>query len=312
MSREDEIKELIKIHSYRLQKLEEQRATFGDLFVPVHILTQIENEKREIENLQIELEELKAQEAQSTSPEGLSSNEPCDIAEVNVLNFLAAFSRFIIKEASWPWLVLICVIVAPFAGGIVWNLVSKLLGRPEHMGGSGNEPHSFYAFIWGFTTIFPVIFLAFLACSKLLNWNSFPKWFTAFIFYAFFGGLGAVLFYDFGFRNYIESLELGYESQEIIIVALWSCIISVSTYLSFLVLYPIFKELINIRYLFAQIPTAIILSVSAIIFFLLVAEPTSTFDQVRGIAAGFSLRLSLFLGLILSISIGPFIKNSTK
>lgn len=58
MSREDEINRLLQIHKRRLQKLEEQRALFGDLHSPVHLLTQIEDEIKEIDKLETELKDL--------------------------------------------------------------------------------------------------------------------------------------------------------------------------------------------------------------------------------------------------------------
>ena len=58
MSRQDDIEKLIAERERRLQKLKEQRASFG-LHTPPHILMEIEDIEAEIEGLQTELEALK-------------------------------------------------------------------------------------------------------------------------------------------------------------------------------------------------------------------------------------------------------------
>ncbi|MBE7553984.1 MAG: hypothetical protein HS126_23200 [Anaerolineales bacterium] len=57
MSSKDDIKRLVEQHNRRLQKLREQQASFG-LHTPVHILTEIEDAKAEIESLWTELASL--------------------------------------------------------------------------------------------------------------------------------------------------------------------------------------------------------------------------------------------------------------
>lgn len=66
MSRSDEIKELITQHERRLQNLKKQKALFGLLYAPSHILTEIEDCETELESLQVELADI----------ERLSDTEP--------------------------------------------------------------------------------------------------------------------------------------------------------------------------------------------------------------------------------------------
>ena len=58
MNDKEHIQNLIKTKNRRLQILKEQRAKFGELHVPTHIVT-------EIEDLEAELEELKAQQTKT-------------------------------------------------------------------------------------------------------------------------------------------------------------------------------------------------------------------------------------------------------
>jgi predicted NACHT family NTPase len=57
MSRQEDIQTLINEHTRHLQKLQEQKAKFGSLHAPAHLLTEIEDTEAEIEKLRIELKE---------------------------------------------------------------------------------------------------------------------------------------------------------------------------------------------------------------------------------------------------------------
>ena len=58
MSRKDDIKKLITNHKRRLQKLKEQQASFGPLYTPPHILTDIEDTEAIVKKLETELKAL--------------------------------------------------------------------------------------------------------------------------------------------------------------------------------------------------------------------------------------------------------------
>jgi CheY-like chemotaxis protein/translation elongation factor EF-1beta len=56
----EDIKQLIHQTNHALQKLKEQRAAFGPLHAPVHILLEIDEREAELENLKAELREIEA------------------------------------------------------------------------------------------------------------------------------------------------------------------------------------------------------------------------------------------------------------
>lgn len=58
MTRQDDVRNLIRLKYRRLQLLKEQQASFGSLNTPVHILIEIEDTEVEIQELQIELEQI--------------------------------------------------------------------------------------------------------------------------------------------------------------------------------------------------------------------------------------------------------------
>jgi tetratricopeptide (TPR) repeat protein len=60
MNRQDDLRNLIRNHTRRLQKLKEQQASIGPLHTPVHILTEIEDTEAEIHRLQTELAEIES------------------------------------------------------------------------------------------------------------------------------------------------------------------------------------------------------------------------------------------------------------
>jgi len=209
----------------------------------------------------------------------------------------------IIISVQPNWRSLLCAVAAMIGGGVLWNVLNVLVGLPFQSGGSGNEPHGFWSFIWGFVTIFPVAIFAFLAIygDNLSNWNLIVKCITATVLYAVFGGLGAFMFYDCGFRDYVESLRLKYGSQELIIVVIWSFIISLSTLFPFVLLSPFYKDIINIWYLSLQIILSVGLCFIFTMLYLFNKLPPAQTAQLRGVIAGIALRLGLFLGIILSV-----------
>lgn len=232
-------------------------------------------------------------------------------ALIGIGTFLYKFICWYFKQLGNLFLFVICSISASTIGGFLWNVLCKLKNWPYHMGGSGNEPHDLHAFIWGVITIAPVIFLALLTSrkSQIEDWISLFKWivstdFIEIVLYSTFAGLGAVIFYDFGFRASIEAMHIGYAKQEIIIVLLWSGIISLTTYVSYLIFYPV-QNLITKTHsnLFApllQVPFSMFLSFLAVLFFLCIAPYIPAFDQIRGLIAGLALRFGLFCGIIYS------------
>ena len=58
MTRQDDIRNLLRTNHRRLQLLKEQQAGFGPLHTPPHIVIEIENTETELHKLQAELEEI--------------------------------------------------------------------------------------------------------------------------------------------------------------------------------------------------------------------------------------------------------------
>lgn len=100
MLQEDEIKNLLRIHYRRLQKLEEKRAMFGELHTPSHILIEIEDEKSEIEELEKKLNHLLSMESDANELQDATREQPTDTFEPIYKYEAAASIRRLVKENS--------------------------------------------------------------------------------------------------------------------------------------------------------------------------------------------------------------------
>jgi hypothetical protein len=203
----------------------------------------------------------------------------------------------------------LCALVVPVLGGLIWNAICIFKHWPYHMGGSGNEPHGFHAFVWGFATLFPVAFFArivttthaFETKKHLLLWF-FSKEFLFVIIFSVFGGLGATLFYDGGFRDIIESSSFSEPKQETIIILIWSFLISLISSISVIIFD--FKNVTGkkIASYLVSIPITMILCFWALAFYYSAYDiGLDPKEQVRGVAAGFAIRFSILCGLILEL-----------
>jgi len=196
------------------------------------------------------------------------------------------------------------MILSAVIGGFLWNLLNILLGWVFHLGGSGNEPHGFQAFIWGAISVLPVIFFAGLAGYRhiLLDREAWRKFGVVLALYTILGGIGAVIFYDSGIRDSVQMANLGYGTQELIIVSIWALIISVSISLPLLVFSPVFPTILNNRLVFLQIPLSVGLAILAVMASLFIPLPENEVAQLRGFFAAVALRLGLFIAMYFSIS----------
>jgi TIR domain len=237
----------------------------------------------------------------------VDSSQP-DLTESNPIKELFFRIDKQITEKYFPYFFIICLGLSAIIGGFIWNIMNILLNWTFQLGGSGNEPHSFQAFIWGVVSFFPVLFFAGLASYRyILSKRESPgKLGIVIMLYVIFAGLGAVVFYDLGFRNYIEALGLGYGTQELVIVSIWAFVISLSISLPLLV-FSRFTAILNARFIFAQIPLSVVLAFLAIIASLFIPKPENEIAQLRGFFAAVALRIGLFIGMYLSIS-----RNSRK
>ena len=205
---------------------------------------------------------------------------------------------FLLKN---PFLIL-GFFVALCAGGFFWNMLNRLLGWTYYMGGSGNEPHGVHAFIWGAITLFPIICSAMLGCYKrTLRKGIFFLWGIIILCYAIFGGIAGVLFYDLGFRPYIEPKMFGYGSQELLIVLIWSAIMSGVTFFPFLLVSRVSKRIVNVWYLSLQIPLSVGFSLVGVILSLVIARSITEVNLFRGLLAALALRSGLYMGFVLGL-----------
>jgi hypothetical protein len=233
---------------------------------------------------------------------------------ITLSGVVIAFFRWYLRIHPTPVFVLILACFAAVLGGVLWNVLCRVIGWPYHMGGSGNEPHGFHAFVWGLLTLGPIVVLSLLIIRKpqLPDWLSLLKLLATndsllIVTYGVLGGFAAVLFYDSGLRKMIESAHLSYPLQELIIVVLWSAVLSSAAYLSFPVVWLITRNIKTIFSPLIQVPLAIGLSFFSVLVFLCFAAYTPMFDQLRGLFAGFALRLGLFCGLIAAPHLSNFV-----
>ena len=209
-----------------------------------------------------------------------------------------------VLEKYFLLLFIVCMALSAIMGGLLWNLLNILLGWTFNSGGSGNEPHGFQAFIWGIISFSPVIFFAGLAGYRyiLSKRESLWKFGSVVMLYSIFGGVGAIIFYDLGFRDSIEALNLGYGSQELVIVIIWAFLLSFSISFPLLIFSRYFSDILNFRYIALQTPLSMIFVFLAIIVSLLIHRPENEVAQLRGFFAAVALRLGLFFGMYLAIS----------
>lgn len=207
----------------------------------------------------------------------------------------------VISQPSWASIA--TAFMAIISGGLLWNLLNLLLRWSFHRGGSKHEPYGFPAFIWGFITNTPVILFAILIAYEY-SVSSFDRAIaiaSTTFWYALFSGLGAYLFYHYQFRQYIETKKLSYGSQELIIVAIWSIILSASTCIPLLLQSFMHSSIINARLSLLQIPFALLLSVSSVIASFFVARSTAAVELLRGVFTGIALRAGLFIALLIAL-----------
>lgn len=287
-------KQQYTIKQRRLEHLEQQAARYG-IDCPTHIVMEIEDLRAEIA----------VYDQQAGSTVGISDRTDRTV-EPNT-NIKPSFSQLLYQVAKKYFLLLvfICAALGAVMGGFLWNVLNVLLRVSFHLGGSGNEPHGFYAFLWGALSVLPVILFAFIACYKYLapRPSMFVKLCAAIALYGLFGGLGAMFFYDSQIRSMIEARHLGYGAQELYIVTVWSLIISLATSLALLIMSRFLTAVFHMQYLVVHILLPIICAILAVLVSLFVSLSEDQVAQLRGFFAAVALRLGLFLGIVLSIAL---------
>lgn len=183
--------------------------------------------------------------------------------------------------------------LVPITGGILWNIFNHIFCLRFFMGGSGNEPSGITSIIWGVLTAIPVIVFSLLSLEQEITpINARTKGFLIFL-YSLGGGLGAFVFYNSGFRNYIESFGLAYGYQECIIAGFYALVVS---NFPLVVLFPVFRLTSEpLKTLFILILLPLFATVLAVLGTWLVNRPEIEIAQLRGFLVGIVLRLCMFV-----------------
>ena len=212
-------------------------------------------------------------------------------------------------------LVLLFALILAFFGGALYNIIFGGL-----LGGTGREPHGKAALIWPFFTMGPllVVYLVYINYNyRMKITERLEQFFTSILFLS---GLtsGAWFYYDFpfnkysGFRQYIESRQMSFFLQETILVLLWTLSISFFGYLFVTIknlrTFPNRKKSYLYLYL-RQIALGVLPTGIGVIIILgtLVDHPPQSTELLRGVFAGISIRISLFLAFVLDLDMS--IKN---
>lgn len=127
-------------------------------------------------------------------------------------------------------------VLAPIAGGVVWNRICKRNGWTFFTGGQGREPYGIYAFIWGFVTMLPIIFCVQILDTRhvlgsklsVFSWF-FSRDFGLILAYSFFCGLAAVLLFGFRKGRSLRERLTGradFETLELLLVVIWAVVMS--------------------------------------------------------------------------------------
>jgi hypothetical protein len=134
-------------------------------------------------------------------------------------------------------LLVLSSILAPIAGGVVWNRLCHRNRWTFFTGGEGREPYGIYAFIWGFVTMLPILFsvqildTAYIINNKLsmLGWF-FSRDFALILSYSFFCGMAAMFIFGFrpgrSLRARLTRRALHFETAELLLVIVWTVVLS--------------------------------------------------------------------------------------
>lgn len=217
----------------------------------------------------------------------------------DVLDIAVAESRKKLPEDP-PRLVLSLMTVAlallaALSGGFVWNILNHLFGWRFYMGGSGNEPAGVIAFLWGLTAGAPIIAFALLSIKMAkpsIAARSGYDWRFAVALYSLAAGAAGFIFYNSGFRSWIEGLGYAHGLQETVIVIAYAMLLSFLPMLSILTLLHFPKTQ---GVLLAAILTApVLVSVLSVWGTVLINRPEAEVAQLRGFVVGLTLRLAMF------------------
>jgi hypothetical protein len=204
-------------------------------------------------------------------------------------------------------------VTSAVVGGLIWGACQQLWRLPattpgvtSTLGGSV-EPHGVPAFLWAIVTNLPA---AAVLMILALKYQYIPPRHAALAMLIMLPSLGlaALSFYDLslggnrGFRCYMKTKHMSDQAREFYLSLIWSRLLP---FVPLVALYAANKAglLVGPAASLSAGVTAVGLIVAltvASIGFFTAAYPASEFESARGVIAGVVLRVSLFLGFIVS------------
>jgi hypothetical protein len=203
-----------------------------------------------------------------------------------------------------------CSVAAASIGGMLWAILNRLNNQYLHLapslnllGGTSSEPHGIAVILWAITTLVPVVLIV-----LILGWRyHFAQIRQRLLLYGAFligATIGSVIFYDFplggkdGFRNYLDSLNMPSSLKEVLLVVIWSSLLSILGFLFMALMKVIVARRLDLWTILKQIGLCIGLTTFAVDCFLLGFPDLARYDTARGFLAGLALRMTLFFGLL--------------
>ncbi len=181
---------------------------------------------------------------------------------------------------------------AATAGGMLWNILNRVLSWPYYMGSEEGITGIIPAFVWGVTTLTPIpTSLLLLQKKEERNFLIIPSVLLVLV-----GCVSAVVFHGLDIRDKIGSFVADYEVQELLTILVYSILVAAAPLLA-TVLTDTRLRLKSPKLHMIFLPTAA--SILCVSFTFLIKRPFTELIQLRGFLVGFSLRLCMFLVLLL-------------
>jgi hypothetical protein len=186
---------------------------------------------------------------------------------------------------------------ATLFGGIAWNLLNRLAGWQYFMGSADSAMAALPAMAWGAITMAPIAAPFIFLCERGTRGRAAA---AAAAFTAV-GAACAVLFYAGGIRAAVEAADAGYAVREAVMAVLFGIVTSLPPQAAAVATLGRHTRVRRAAAL-CLVPTGAALL--AFLFTLLVDRPEPEVLQLRGLAVGAALRLSLF-GVLAASFLGP-------
>ena len=198
-------------------------------------------------------------------------------------------------------------LVAAGAGGLIWNFSNRYILKKETIGGEV-EPSGWEAIAWSFSTNLCIV-VALVILNLIYHFAPIP--YQLLLYCAFLIGamIGSLLFYGGlpywrnrqlgGLRKYIYSKPWSDAFKELVLVVLWSLLISGLGFLAMGLTKRLVTGISDLVTPIIQIGFCVELTTLAVLFFLVAFTDQTKFESARGIIAGLALRMTLFFGVLL-------------